>query len=93
MSLIKHGSRVVYKPERHLWYIYSIETFMFLHTFRSLDGNEWAIPQANRLKYNQMFNKEDRKRLGYLTGLDARQLLMSTGLPQNLLAQIWLVSR
>ncbi|GAB6032532.1 hypothetical protein CHUAL_011425 [Chamberlinius hualienensis] len=50
---------------------------------------EWAIPHQSKLKYTQMFNTTDRMRSGYLTGSQARNLLVQTGLPQNILAQIW----
>ncbi|XP_074658567.1 intersectin-1-like isoform X3 [Tubulanus polymorphus] len=51
---------------------------------------EWGIP--HRLKYNQIFNSHDRLRRGYLLGLEAKNILMQTGLPHQLLAQIWNLS-
>ena len=50
---------------------------------------EWAIPQSSKLKYNQMFNQHDRTRSGFLTGVQARGILVQSGLNQNILAKIW----
>ncbi|XP_050430286.1 intersectin-1 [Adelges cooleyi] len=56
-------------------------------------GNqEWAIPHQSKLKYTQLFNTTDRMRSGFLTGVQARGLMMATQLPQNVLAQIWNLS-
>ncbi|XP_031632299.1 intersectin-1 [Contarinia nasturtii] len=51
---------------------------------------EWAI--KNKLKYTQLFNTTDRTRNGYLTGVQARNLLLQSKLPQASLAQIWALS-
>ncbi|XP_071819770.1 intersectin-1-like isoform X2 [Apostichopus japonicus] len=53
---------------------------------------EWAIPQSSKLKYKQQFNQNDRMKSGFIMGLQARSILMQTGLPQNFLAQIWMLS-
>ncbi|RWS14578.1 intersectin-2-like isoform X13 [Dinothrombium tinctorium] len=53
---------------------------------------EWAIPQPSKLKYTQMFNTHDRTRTGFLTGPQARNILLQSGLPQQTLAQIWNLS-
>ncbi|ODM95300.1 Intersectin-2 [Orchesella cincta] len=50
---------------------------------------EWAVPNASRLKYTQLFNQNDRTKSGYLTGVQARNILLGTGLPQPILAQVW----
>ncbi|KAI0229781.1 Intersectin-1 [Lamellibrachia satsuma] len=50
-------------------------------------SGDWAIP--SKLKYNQMFNSQDRARRGYLTGVEARSVLMQSGLPHPILAQVW----
>lgn len=50
---------------------------------------EWAIPQSSKLKYNQLFNQHDRTRSGFLTGVQARGILVQSGLNQNILAKIW----
>lgn len=55
---------------------------------------EWAVfPQGpTKLKYTQIFNTTDRARTGYLTGAQARNLLLQSKLPQATLAQIWALS-
>lgn len=53
---------------------------------------EWAIKGAVKLKYTQLFNTTDRTRTGFLTGAQARHLLLQSKLPQATLAQIWALS-
>lgn len=50
---------------------------------------EWAIKGPQKLKYTQLFNTTDRTRSGYLTGAQARNLLLQSTLPQATLAQVW----
>lgn len=50
---------------------------------------EWAIKGPTKLKYTQIFNTTDRSRSGFLTGVQARHLMVQTKLPQAILAQIW----
>lgn len=44
---------------------------------------------AQKRKYTQVFNANDRTRSGYLTGAQARGVLVQSKLPQVTLAQIW----
>lgn len=44
---------------------------------------------AQKRKYTQVFNANDRTRSGYLTGAQARSVLVQSKLPQVTLAQIW----
>lgn len=53
---------------------------------------DWAIKGPAKLKYTQLFNSTDRTRSGYLTGPQARNLLIQSKLPQTILAQIWALS-
>lgn len=53
---------------------------------------EWAIKSQAKLKYTQLFNTTDRTRSGFLTGPQARNLMVQTKLPQATLAQIWALS-
>ena len=53
---------------------------------------DWAIPQASKIKYSQIFNSNDNQRSGLLTGVQARNILIQSGLSQQLLAQIWFLS-
>ncbi|EAA14777.5 AGAP009037-PA [Anopheles gambiae str. PEST] len=50
---------------------------------------EWAIKGPAKLKYTQLFNTTDRNRSGFLTGPQARNIMVQTKLPQAMLAQIW----
>ena len=50
---------------------------------------DWAIPHPSKLKYVQMFNTHDRSRSGFLTGVQARGILVQSALPQDALAKIW----
>ncbi|XP_077486990.1 dynamin associated protein 160 isoform X3 [Amblyomma americanum] len=53
---------------------------------------EWAVSQPSKLKYTQLFNSHDRSRSGFLGGGQARTILLQSGLPQPVLAQIWNLS-
>lgn len=53
---------------------------------------DWAIPQQAKLKYTQLFNLHDRSRSGFLSGIQCRDILMQSGLPRNILAEIWNLS-
>lgn len=53
---------------------------------------DWAIKGQAKLKYTQIFNTSDRARTGFLTGSQARNLLLQSKLPQATLAQIWALS-
>ncbi len=63
-----------------------VVTFSTLKTSRS---TEWAIPHSSKLKYAQLFNSHDRGKTGFLTGVQARGILVQTQLPQALLARVW----
>ena len=53
---------------------------------------EWNIPQASKLKYTQLFNQVDVNRSGFLTGIQARNILLKSGLSNQQLASIWNLS-
>lgn len=50
---------------------------------------EWIVSPATQAKYNAMFQNTDKGRTGFVGGVQARNILLQTGLPQNILAQIW----
>nr|XP_023015070.1 intersectin-1 isoform X3 [Leptinotarsa decemlineata] len=63
------------------------------HSIESvLSQPEWAVPHQTKLKYTQIFNTTDRTRSGFLSGAQARNVMVQTKLPQNILAQIWALS-
>ncbi|KAL3883381.1 hypothetical protein ACJMK2_029651 [Sinanodonta woodiana] len=51
-----------------------------------------ALPHQSKLKYTQVFNANDRNKRGFLTGVEARAILVQSGVPQPVLAQIWALS-
>ncbi|XP_057199114.1 intersectin-2b isoform X1 [Triplophysa rosa] len=51
--------------------------------------SDWAVPQASRLKYRQLFNGLDKQMTGYLTGPQVRNAMATTLLTQTQLATIW----
>lgn len=53
---------------------------------------EWAVPQSSKLKFTQLFNATDKTRSGFLTGTQARGILLQTKVPNPILAQIWSLS-
>merc|ERR1712156_997652 len=53
---------------------------------------DWAVPQMTRTKYLATFQQTDRARTGFIAGVQARNILLQSGLPQNILAQIWSLS-
>lgn len=53
---------------------------------------EWNIPQASKLKYTQLFNQVDVNRSSFLTGIQARNILLKSGLSNQQLASIWNLS-
>ncbi|XP_057678427.1 intersectin-2 isoform X2 [Corythoichthys intestinalis] len=52
-------------------------------------SNDWAVPQASRLKYRQQFNTLDKLMSGYLSGAQVRNALIASNLTQTQLATIW----
>eukprot|EP00096_Caligus_rogercresseyi_P015547 TRINITY_DN799_c0_g1_i6.p1 TRINITY_DN799_c0_g1~~TRINITY_DN799_c0_g1_i6.p1 ORF type:complete len:898 (+),score=300.51 TRINITY_DN799_c0_g1_i6:905-3598(+) len=59
---------------------------------QSAPALDWGIPPATRAKYASAFQQADRGRSGFLAGVPARNILLRSGLPQNVLAQIWALS-
>ncbi|RXG67148.1 Intersectin-1 [Armadillidium vulgare] len=53
---------------------------------------EWGVPQPSKLKYTQVFNVSDKTKSGFLSGAQARNILIQSGLPQQTLATIWALS-
>lgn len=64
----------------------SIESPGALPTSTSM---EWGVKGPSKLRYTQLFNTTDRMRTGFLTGAQARNLMVLSKLPQTALAQIW----
>jgi hypothetical protein len=71
--------------------IYLFADDLFTHSSGSYGYShiEWAVPHQSKLKYTQLFNTTDRARSGFLSGHQARNIMVSTGVPEAVLAQIW----
>lgn len=63
------------------------------HSIGSPQAIEWAVPHQTKLKYTQLFNTWDRTRSGFLSGPQARNIMVQSQLPQPILAEIWYASR
>jgi len=50
---------------------------------------EWAIPQQKRVAFSAQFQMNDKAKTGYLAAVQARNLLLQTGLAQQTLATVW----
>ena len=50
---------------------------------------EWAIPQQKRVGYMAQFQANDKARTGFLAAVQARGVLLQTGLAQQTLATVW----
>ena len=50
---------------------------------------DWAIPEHTKAKYTATFQATDRGRTGFLAGVQARNILLQSGLPQAILAKVW----
>ncbi|XP_033230304.1 intersectin-1 isoform X3 [Belonocnema kinseyi] len=70
----------------------SIERVGSVDSGGSPQAMEWAVPHQTKLKYTQLFNTWDRTRSGFLSGPQARNIMVQSQLPQQILAQIWALS-
>ncbi|CAH8665044.1 unnamed protein product [Heterobilharzia americana] len=50
---------------------------------------DWVISPSNRPRYRLLFNQHDRNKRGFLTGVEARSILLQYGLSNPILAHIW----
>ena len=60
--------------------------------FQSLDGKvkiPWAVTTEERERYREIFNAWDKEKKGFLPGDNAKEIFSQSGLPQNVLMQIW----
>ncbi|KAL0076286.1 hypothetical protein J3Q64DRAFT_1811472 [Phycomyces blakesleeanus] len=64
-------------------------------SFASLPGKvkiPWAVSKEEKERYTKIFKAWDKERKGYLTGEVAKEIFTQSGLPQNVLMQIWNLS-
>ncbi|KAK2582098.1 hypothetical protein KPH14_002798 [Odynerus spinipes] len=67
----------------------SVDSQHSQHSVGSPQSIEWAVPHQTKLKYTQLFNTWDRTRSGFLSGPQARNIMVQSQLPQGILARIW----
>ncbi|XP_035731286.1 intersectin-1-like isoform X10 [Vespa mandarinia] len=67
----------------------SVDSQHSQHSVGSPQSIEWAVPHQTKLKYTQLFNTWDRTRSGFLSGPQARNIMVQSQLPQSILARIW----
>merc|ERR1719342_161456 len=53
---------------------------------------EWAIPQQKRVQFMAQFQANDKAKTGFLAAVQARTILLQTGLAQQTLASVWNLS-
>merc|ERR1719232_1787064 len=53
---------------------------------------EWSIPQQKRVQYMAQFQANDKAKTGFLAAVQARSILLQTGLAQQTLASVWNLS-
>jgi len=58
----------------------------------AMASEAWEVPLSTQSKYGAIFAATDKARVGVLAGVQARNILLQSGLPQNVLAQIWSLS-
>ncbi|XP_060061888.1 epidermal growth factor receptor substrate 15 isoform X2 [Erinaceus europaeus] len=49
----------------------------------------WVVSPAEKVKYDDIFQKTDKDMDGFVSGLEVREIFLKTGLPSTLLAHIW----
>ncbi|XP_066479720.1 epidermal growth factor receptor substrate 15 isoform X2 [Tiliqua scincoides] len=52
-------------------------------------STQWVVSPADKMKYHEIFLKTDKDMDGFVSGVEARELFLKTGLPSALLAHIW----
>jgi hypothetical protein len=67
----------------------SIDSQHSQHSISSPQAIEWAVPHQTKLKYTQLFNISDKSRSSFLSGPQARNIMVQSQLPQAILARIW----
>ncbi|XP_014454184.1 epidermal growth factor receptor substrate 15 isoform X2 [Alligator mississippiensis] len=50
---------------------------------------QWVVSPADKIKYDEIFLKTDNDMDGFVSGVEAREIFLKTGLPSALLAHIW----
>ena len=51
----------------------------------------WVVNSGEKLRYNVLFKQTDSDHDGFVSGVEIKNVFLQTGLPQNILAHVWLV--
>ena len=57
----------------------------------SKEGIKWVVTPADKVRYDDMFEKADSDKDGYVNGAEIKGIFLKSGLQQQVLARIWLV--
>lgn len=49
----------------------------------------WVVTAADKAKYDEIFHTLDKDCDGFVTGMDIKEVLLQSGLPQTVLAHLW----
>lgn len=55
----------------------------------NVTSSNWVVTSAEQAQYEKMFRKVDTDQNGLVSGLEIKDILMASGLSQNVLAHIW----
>jgi len=56
-----------------------------------MTGAKWVVTAAEKAQYDDMFTRADTDRDGFVNGAEIKDIFLQSGLPQMVLAHIWLV--
>ncbi|XP_075589033.1 epidermal growth factor receptor substrate 15-like 1 isoform X2 [Dermatophagoides farinae] len=56
---------------------------------KSTSSNQWIVTNEEKIKSDELFIKLDKDNDGLVSGLDVKDTLLESGLPQPVLAHIW----
>lgn len=54
--------------------------------------SDWSLPLPSKNKYRQEFYTHDKSSQGLLNAVQARYILLQSGLPTSILAEVWNLS-
>ena len=49
----------------------------------------WVVSPAEKAKFDDMFKNADNDKDGFVNGIEIKDIFLQSGLPQNVLANIW----
>jgi len=58
-------------------------------TSTATSSRKWVISDADKVRYDDMFEKADTDRDGFVSGAEIKGIFLKSGLAQPVLARIW----